>query len=377
MHDRPLTIDLKSHLIDSLDALAKNRGSSRSDLIREAVQNYDFSSYTPPRNPHQQFSVRLPLALKNTVVRKAKRLRISVGELLRLAILDFQPGNKQIRKRRSAVQASSPLTFDADFEVMEKVDELIRLLNTTRSDVIRRALKACDYSSIEPVSEDSRQVSVRLEPNLQTTLRMSSQRLQLSIGELVRVAVEESSIKGQHQKKKPSQKAPSSKMTKKKSVKLLINRVVAEQIMEYISNDPSSSLVSVVANAIRSANYEELTKRFDCKEITVPLEQELLTDIGALAKKSGVSLDVLIQVILSDFLATNQSSTGRTKRTLINQSSTGRAKRTLITAKLRQGIIDALKAGGKGNAVAAKFGVSVPTLNNIKKAVGLTKARKK
>ena len=58
------------------------------------------------------------------------------------------------------------------------------------------------------------------------------------------------------------------------------------------------------------------------------------------------------------------------------KGSTGRAKRTLITAELRQGIIDALKAGGKGNAVAAKFGVSVPTLHNIKKAAGLTKTRK-
>ena len=58
------------------------------------------------------------------------------------------------------------------------------------------------------------------------------------------------------------------------------------------------------------------------------------------------------------------------------KGSKGRAKRTLITAELRQGIIDALKAGGKGSAVAAKFGVSVPTLHNIKKAAGLTKARK-
>ena len=58
------------------------------------------------------------------------------------------------------------------------------------------------------------------------------------------------------------------------------------------------------------------------------------------------------------------------------KGSKGRAKRTLITAELRQGIINALKAGGKGNAVAAKFGVSVPTLHNIKKAAGLTKARK-
>ncbi len=54
-----------------------------------------------------------------------------------------------------------------------------------------------------------------------------------------------------------------------------------------------------------------------------------------------------------------------------------RIKRTVITPELKQGIIAALKAGGKGTAVAAKFGVSVPTLHNIKKAAGLTKSRKK
>ena len=54
-----------------------------------------------------------------------------------------------------------------------------------------------------------------------------------------------------------------------------------------------------------------------------------------------------------------------------------RAKRTVITAELRKGVIAALKAGGKGAAVASKFGVSVPTLHNIKKAAGLTNSRKK
>ena len=54
-----------------------------------------------------------------------------------------------------------------------------------------------------------------------------------------------------------------------------------------------------------------------------------------------------------------------------------RAKRTVITDTLRKNIIAALKAGGKGAAVAKKFGVSVPTLHNIKKAAGFTKPRKK
>ena len=53
-----------------------------------------------------------------------------------------------------------------------------------------------------------------------------------------------------------------------------------------------------------------------------------------------------------------------------------RAKRTAITPELRKSIVDALKGGGKGAAVAKQFGVSLPTVHNIKKAAGLTKARK-
>jgi hypothetical protein len=48
-----------------------------------------------------------------------------------------------------------------------------------------------------------------------------------------------------------------------------------------------------------------------------------------------------------------------------------RRKRAKITPELRQNIIDAVKAGGTGNAVAKKFGVSLPTVQNIKKAAGL------
>ena len=54
-----------------------------------------------------------------------------------------------------------------------------------------------------------------------------------------------------------------------------------------------------------------------------------------------------------------------------------RAKRTRLTPELKEQIVAALKAGGKGAAVASKFGVSLPTVHNIKKAAGLTKTRKK
>lgn len=54
-----------------------------------------------------------------------------------------------------------------------------------------------------------------------------------------------------------------------------------------------------------------------------------------------------------------------------------RAKRTRITDELKSKVIAAVKAGGKGAAIASQFGISVPSLQNIKKAAGLIKARKK
>ncbi len=52
-----------------------------------------------------------------------------------------------------------------------------------------------------------------------------------------------------------------------------------------------------------------------------------------------------------------------------------RAKRTRITDELKAKVIAAVKSGEKGAAVAKKFGISVPSLQNIKKAAGLTKPR--
>jgi N-methylhydantoinase B/oxoprolinase/acetone carboxylase alpha subunit len=48
-----------------------------------------------------------------------------------------------------------------------------------------------------------------------------------------------------------------------------------------------------------------------------------------------------------------------------------------ITAELKEKIKAALQAGKTGGTVAAEFGVSLPSVYNIKKASGLVKARKK
>jgi len=54
----------------------------------------------------------------------------------------------------------------------------------------------------------------------------------------------------------------------------------------------------------------------------------------------------------------------------------GHRKFARISPELRQKIKAALQAGKTGGQVAATFGVSVPSVYNIKKASGLVKARK-
>ncbi|EDY82761.1 hypothetical protein VDG1235_2384 [Verrucomicrobiia bacterium DG1235] len=57
--------------------------------------------------------------------------------------------------------------------------------------------------------------------------------------------------------------------------------------------------------------------------------------------------------------------------------ATKRAKRARITEELKSQVIAAVKAGDKGAAIAKAFGISIPSLQNIKKAAGLTKTRAK
>ena len=60
----------------------------------------------------------------------------------------------------------------------------------------------------------------------------------------------------------------------------------------------------------------------------------------------------------------------------VTPATTGRRKRARITPELKEAIVNALRAGGKtAGAVAAEFGVSGPSVNNIKKAAGLTKQK--
>jgi hypothetical protein len=88
----PLTFDLPVSLISTIDACRRGRGlKSSSEVVRLAIEHFDFESCKPVSDPHRQISVRVSLEQRAVLKRYAKKKNASVGELLRLAIEGLPP----------------------------------------------------------------------------------------------------------------------------------------------------------------------------------------------------------------------------------------------------------------------------------------------
>jgi Arc/MetJ-type ribon-helix-helix transcriptional regulator len=83
----PLTFDLPESLIARIETSRKGHGfATASELVRTAIEGYDFEACEPTRDPHRQISVRITADQRAMLKRHAKKKNASVGELLRLAL---------------------------------------------------------------------------------------------------------------------------------------------------------------------------------------------------------------------------------------------------------------------------------------------------
>jgi Arc/MetJ-type ribon-helix-helix transcriptional regulator len=97
----PLTFDLPLGLIAKIKAVRKSRGlKSASEVVRLAIEGFDFESCRPSREPHRQISVRVAAPQRAMLKRYARGKDTSVGELLRIA-LEGLPVNPPRPARRS------------------------------------------------------------------------------------------------------------------------------------------------------------------------------------------------------------------------------------------------------------------------------------
>jgi Arc/MetJ-type ribon-helix-helix transcriptional regulator len=94
----PLTFDLPVSLISKIETSRKVRGlKTASEVIRLALDQYDFEAYKPNHDPHRQISVRISSRQRATLKRYSRTKHASVGELLRLALekLPEKAGSKK------------------------------------------------------------------------------------------------------------------------------------------------------------------------------------------------------------------------------------------------------------------------------------------
>jgi hypothetical protein len=105
----------------------------------------------------------------------------------------------------------------------------------------------------------------------------------------------------------------------------------------------------------------------------VKLEQSFVRELASLPKAYGFDS-------LKEFIAAVEAS-GRGKRSGAKRakkpSKPKTRKRAVITDSVRGRVKALLKAGKSGSQVAKAVGISLPSVQNIKKAVGLVKKPKK
>jgi len=96
------------------------------------------------------------------------------------------------KKSSSASAVTAPVTFDLPEDLLARLERsrLAAGLRTT-SEIVRVAIDGFDFEACTPrVEEVHRQISVRLNSQQRATLKRTATRKGMSIGELLRLAVE-------------------------------------------------------------------------------------------------------------------------------------------------------------------------------------------
>jgi hypothetical protein len=100
----PLTFDLPVSLIGKIASAQSKLGlASTSEVVRVAIAKFNFDRYEPNAEEHRQISVRLPADMKSLLAKQSKKKKVSVGELLRVALDGLAvsaPAKKAAKKSR-------------------------------------------------------------------------------------------------------------------------------------------------------------------------------------------------------------------------------------------------------------------------------------
>jgi Arc/MetJ-type ribon-helix-helix transcriptional regulator len=93
----PLTFELTEEMQVRLEACRRGHGYvSASAVVRAALAAFDFAGCRPTRAKQRQLSVRVSPEQRALLRRQARLKRVSVGDLLRLALaaMPLKPGRR-------------------------------------------------------------------------------------------------------------------------------------------------------------------------------------------------------------------------------------------------------------------------------------------
>lgn len=105
-------------------------------------------------------------------------------------------------------------------------------------------------------------------------------------------------------------------------------------------------------------------------KLQAAIETERTAELASLPGKYGYdSVKAFIKALKA------AAGGGRRKRGAGKKAAGGKRKRAKITPELKAQVKAAVEAGKTGAAIAKELGISLPSVQNIKKEFGLVKAR--
>jgi len=112
-------------------------------------------------------------------------------------------------------------------------------------------------------------------------------------------------------------------------------------------------------------------------ELQKTIEAERMQELAALPAKYGFdSLPAFIKVLKGAASTKGKGKGKRTKaKTKAAAKPTGKRTRAKITDETKAKVKAMVEAGAKGSAIAKDLGISLPSVQNIKKELGLVKPR--
>lgn len=113
--DVPTGIQLEVEFLDRLsEPVREGKAKSVSEIIRAALESFNFENVVVLRPSHVTMSVRLPSEVRRDLKRVAREKHTSLGQLVRIAVDAYLPHLEQASAGQLEIEMSTAVPRDED-----------------------------------------------------------------------------------------------------------------------------------------------------------------------------------------------------------------------------------------------------------------------